>query len=395
MHVIECSLRSPLLTRFGPVQLLFPASQNVSKMMNAYDSSVLCGAKCMNCASNYNNNTLQGANFQQDLSPPGYVDRSFTYKPREEHAGGVFKVCFYAESTSGVALGLNRFDIMSKLSSDLCVSIKVLVPAPSLVLPRNDKKFEAVVGCNFSIAIALRDNSSLQYDNADGQAPTPYRYVVKSTSLGSEACSSQGCGPIAPPLIADASHGLPRGMRIVDRQNPAQDCSGPECMLTWIPERGQELDSGYIICVQGRVDKISARYPQLRLSPQTPECLTVRVRKCQECVRQQQSLHSIARSLRADVMSLYLSNPFLERPEKILPGTVVSTGPVYRVRQGDYLEKLANRFLVTVPDLLRSNKDVELGNGTLAVGMQICVRAPVCEAKCKYGTECVLPQPAA
>ena len=87
MHVIECSLRSPLPTRFGPVQLLFPASQNVSKMMNAYDSwrSVVQSAN----ARNYNNNTLQGANFQHDLSPPGYVDRSFTHKPREEHAGGL------------------------------------------------------------------------------------------------------------------------------------------------------------------------------------------------------------------------------------------------------------------------------------------------------------------
>ena len=58
-------------------------------------------------------------------------------------------------------------------------------------------------------------------------------------------------------------------------------------------------------------------------------------------------------------MSLYLSNPFLERPEKILPGTVVSTGPVYRVRQGDYLEKLANRFrslFLTSSE----HKDVEL-----------------------------------
>ena len=49
-------------------------------------------------------------------------------------------------------------------------------------------------------------------------------------------------------------------MRIVDCQNPAQDCSGPECMLTWIPSGARSL-TRYIICVQGRVDKISARYP--------------------------------------------------------------------------------------------------------------------------------------
>ena len=40
----------------------------------------------------------------------------------------------------------------------------------------------------------------------------------------------------------------------------------------------------------------------------------------QECVRKGQSLASLARSLRTDMLSLYLSNPFVQRPEKLEPG---------------------------------------------------------------------------
>lgn len=56
------------------------------------------------------------------------------------------------------------------------------------------------------------------------------------------------------------------------------------------------------------------------MTPTAPECFHVRVRKCQECVRPGQSLASIATSLKADVLGLYLSNPFLQRPEDIKPG---------------------------------------------------------------------------
>jgi hypothetical protein len=105
------------------------------------------------------------------LSPPDYVDRVFTYKPREQHAGGVFRVCLYAESLRepwGSGVGLRRYDVTSKYSADLCVRIEVLVPQPRLVLPRGATVFEAIVGCQLKIALELRDDAHLGYDAADG-----------------------------------------------------------------------------------------------------------------------------------------------------------------------------------------------------------------------------------
>jgi len=119
------------------------------------------------------------------------------------------------------------------------------------------------------------------------------------------------------------------------------------------------------------------------------ECFFIRVRKCQECVRKGQSLASIARSLHIDWQTLQMYNPFLERPDDIKSGTVIATGPVYRVREGDFVESVAARFLVTPDDLLHTNPDVRLGNATLTVGLNLCVRTHVCNIKCKmHGSVC-------
>jgi len=376
-------------------ELTFPASYATSKLFEDHNAGVVCPnpAKCSNCKANYLNSV------GDDLSPPGYVDRLFTYKPRELHAGGVFRVCLFVETTNVPAMGLTRYDATARVSSDLCVRIKVLMPTPHLLLPRGDREFEAIVGCQLKIPLRLHDSGALGYDAAGGVQPTQYKYQIVSTPDGSKACSSSICGPIGSSihnnstnssreLVEGASFGLPRGMKITQIENVLV---GGEATLTWTPERDQAYAEGYTICVRGHVEKILPQYSDLRMTPATAECFVVRVRKCQECVRTGQSLASIARSLKADLLSLQMSNPFLDRPEHILPGTVLSTGPLYQVREGDFLESLSNRFLVSVDDLKLSNPDVALGDGALTPGMQICVRVPVCDITCKYGTNCRLP----
>lgn len=74
-------------------KLVFPPSFSTSKMLESESAVATCGdGTCQNCKSNYLDK------FGQDLSPPSYVDRTFTYMPREQHAGAIFKVCFYAQS---------------------------------------------------------------------------------------------------------------------------------------------------------------------------------------------------------------------------------------------------------------------------------------------------------
>lgn len=397
-------------------QLVFPPSFDTSKMLESEGSSTCGVIPCLGCKSNYRDR------FAQDLSPPSYVDRTFTYRPREQHAGAVFKVCFYAETNGTVCshpaasggagcqgMGLKRYDATSRVTSDLCVSIKVLVPTPALLLPRGDRVFDAIIGCRLVIPLELRDASTQGYSSstrlpatiddvenghvtewnfAGGEAATAYKYVVVPSVKGSQACSSSTCGPIAAPLVPGAHQGLPRGMHII----PSNDALGGKATLEWTPERGQEIgEEGYRVCFQGRVDKILPQYADLYLSPVEPECFVIHVRKCQECVRNGQSLESIARSLKSDLLSLQMYNPFLEHPDDIKAGTVLTTGPVYQVREGDYLEALSARFLVSVDQLMATNPDVALGNGTLVAGASLCVRAPVCDIKCKYsGSVCQL-----
>jgi len=173
-------------------------------------------------------------------------------------------------------MGLLRYDGASRISMDLCVKIKVVMPLPRLVTPRGDRLFDAIVGCNLQIPLRVVDSSVDGYDKANGKSPTPYTYKIISTVEGSQACSSSGCGPLAPPLVEGASSGLPRGMVL----EPTGDGRG---VLTWTPERGQELGGdGYRVCFKGRVENILAEYGQLREAAMNgTECFLIRVRKCQ------------------------------------------------------------------------------------------------------------------
>lgn len=70
------------------------------------------------------------------------------------------------------------------------------------------------------------------------------------------------------------------------------------------------------------------------------------------------------------------------------PGTVITTGATYRVREGDTLQALSQRFAVSVGDLIGANPDVHMANGTIAPDRHLCVRTPSCSVACKFGTDC-------
>jgi hypothetical protein len=175
-------------------------------------------------------------------------------------------------------MGLQRYDGASRISMDLCVKIKVVIPLPRLLTPRGDRHFDAIVGCKLEIPLRVVDSSVDGYDKANGKPPTPYTHDIISTVEGSQACSSSRCGPLAPPLVEGASSGLPRGM-VLEKPNGIDDGSA---VLTWTPERGQELGTGYRVCFKGRVENILAEYRQLREAAMNgTECFLIRVRKCQ------------------------------------------------------------------------------------------------------------------
>jgi hypothetical protein len=104
-------------------QLAFPPSYRTPQTVEG--GSGACPNSCVyNCAARYRNSD------NVDVSPPRYADRLLSYSPREQHAGAMFRVCLFAETQNPPRMGLRRYDATSRISNDLCFSIRVLKPAP-------------------------------------------------------------------------------------------------------------------------------------------------------------------------------------------------------------------------------------------------------------------------
>jgi len=87
-------------------------------------------------------------------------------------------------------------------------------------------------------------------------------------------------------------------------------------------------------------------------------CYLIKVRKCQYCLQPGQTMRSVAQDFDLDFLELYLANPSLTRPDHLPPYTVLTTGALYDVREGDYLELLEEKFLVSRNALLSANPDI-------------------------------------
>jgi len=303
--------------------------------------------------------------YPPELKPPDFFDRDLTYTPQEADMGSIYKVCFYASSS---ALPPDGVDKKSEASlTDLCVTIEVLKTAPLVALPTEVTTF---VGCPTEVPIVVSQTLS-PFD----MAAQAYTYRLIPTEELSAMCDSAGnCRPIP--------GGLPRGAVLV---TSSQVSGETRAMLKWRPERGQEMESAYRVCFMPEaigVDLAIAGRP-------TPTCMGLVVRKCQMCLGAGQSLASVAQLYSLDFLELYMANPFITSPDKVRPGTLITTGATYRVREGDSVHALAARFAVSVEELLGANPDVRMANGTLLPERHLCVRTPSCSVTCKFGTDCL------
>lgn len=75
--------------------------------------------------------------------------------------------------------------------------------------------------------------------------------------------------------------------------------------------------------------------------------MSVKVQKCKYCAQDGESLSNIAADLNTDWLHLYTANPTVRDPDHLPSGTVVNTGVLYEVREGDYLELLADKFFTS------------------------------------------------
>ena len=94
---------------------------------------------------------------------------------------------------------------------------------------------------------------------------------------------------------------------------------------------------------------------------------------------------NIARRYGITVQSLVNANPQIADPSRIVPGQVICVpvqpapgcpGQIYMVRPGDTLGAIAQRFEVTVQQLLTVNPQITNPN-VIFVGQQICIPVPL------------------
>lgn len=178
------------------------------------------------------------------------------------------------------------------------------------------------------------------------------------------------------------------------RTHVTKGVNNATAVLTWVPSRGSE-GSSTTVCFTARDAK--GALPALESA-----CRTIRVQKCQYCVRAGDTLGSLTKGYGLDTNWLRLwlhngnSNPAgsdlpigIDNPDLIvtpertdltydeqrsnaLGQPKVYVGPVYAAKSGDSLVLVARRFRTTISGILRVNPDVR-GEGDVREGTDLCL----------------------
>lgn len=278
------------------------------------------------------------------LDPPMNFERRFTWTPALEDMGVVHKLCFYAVSSSppNSTLPVSPDSAARTSMRDRCVILSVVAPKPSFVaspgemLRPPESEIIARVGCKTQINVRVLDSSM---SSAGGFVSSdPYQLLVRTESKGSRMCTAGGCIPLP--------GGLPDGatMTTISVTGNTSDYA-----FEWIPRRGQELHESYRLC-------LTASDPMMYVNETV--CYRIKVRKCQYCLQPGETMRSVAQDFQLDFLELYLANPSITRPDHLAPYSVITTGALYDVRDGDYLELLQQRFLLTHEAILSANPDI-------------------------------------
>jgi len=172
---------------------------------------------------------------------------------------------------------------------------------------------------------------------------------------GNASQCSTSCGNAAS-LMPSVVGQLPRGAKLHRRMLNSSESSllmaagdlSEYWAITWTPELHSSSQVPYTVCVSAGGAGLAQR------------CWDVTVEKCRHCVRPGETLASIAAQHNADWMQLYFANPTLpsRNPQVVSPGYNLRLGVLYEVQSGEYLEQIAEKFLVEADNVLSENADL-------------------------------------
>ena len=181
---------------------------------------------------------------------------------------------------------------------------------------------------------------------------------------------------------------VPSEFKLVTPSGSATNPS-PKKIVQWTPRPGEdERLEGYQACIIAKANLGDGSDPS-DLGIQR-RCFTIRVRKCKYCLKPDETLADVGRRFQVDWLQIYMANPHISTPDNVpRQWATINTGVYYKVRPGDYLELIGQRFFMTESQLRLLNPDVP-ADGVIQPSMELCIMPPVCDVKCLYGTDCYL-----
>ena len=129
----------------------------------------------------------------------------------------------------------------------------------------------------------------------------------------------------------------------------------------------------------------------VKIASMTPECesnahtIVFYVWKCEYCINDQESIHSIAARFKTHWTQIWSSNPWMESPDMLASAQKITLGNLYRAVTGDTWKLMAVRFGTTMdllmklnPDLADKNKDGKPASHVVTQGTEVCVMPETC-----------------
>lgn len=325
------------------------------------------------CGASDSYATLSAGLVQTKASACSRGKALLTWVPGVEHAGKTVRVCLQARDSSTLCHMKGPPDATAQgwYGEVICLDFKVGIPVlawhgSSDVMGSGEAQQNAYVGCAGRV-------TAVAYDPALGSA-------------------------VAASLVG----GLPPGGKLVTSPG-----SLGRAVVTFVPVRGME-GRKFTVC-------FTAKDVMGVLEALPVACRTMRVQRCQYCIKGGDTLAQVTKRFGLDTnwMRLWLhngnenpagselpitvDNPDMivdrdmsslsddETRENSLGQPVVWVGPVYDVKEGDTMAGLAGKFRTTVSSILSVNPDVK-GENDVMVGTPLCL-IPCSQARTGWGTQ--------
>jgi len=272
---------------------------------------------------------------------------------------------------------------------------------------KGKNQYTAAVGQMFSVPMTMTEASCYQEVNPEDIPPPFCVYTIKRENNDPDGkeldryIKDEDLGKYGLKINGTGTVGLPATARLeyTKGYGPTKDRPPVTYTFKWRPIRGQETFD-YKVCFKGG-DLFDIVKQFL--------CIEIHIARCKYVAKDGDTLYSIAQDYDTDFMQLWMANAeTLKNPGHVENGAELNIGVLYKVRKGDTLQSLAQRFqlhngdriLALNPDMYKTVvvEQYKAANGPFAPDYtkfladapnhpsHVCVSLPGCTYKHPFST---------